>query len=73
VLRILSLDQARQVVQYQGDEQLRRRIDELAGKSNEGTLSEAERAEYEGYDRANKFVALLQAQARKLLASTGHA
>ncbi len=69
VLRLFSPEQARQIVLFQGDEPLRRRIDELAEKSSAGTLTPTERAEYEGYVRANKFVAILQAQARKLLAS----
>ena len=67
VIQMLSPTQARQLIDYQGDEQLRQRIDELAAKSNEGVLTPAEKAEYEGYVRANKFVAILQAQARKLL------
>src|SRR5436305_12715130 len=49
VLRLFSADQARQFVQFQGDDQLRQRIDELAEKSSEGTLTAAERAEYHGY------------------------
>jgi len=69
VLRLVSRDQAQQIAEYQADDNLRRRIDELAAKSNEGTLTAAERAEYEGYVRANKFVALLQAKARKRLGS----
>jgi hypothetical protein len=72
VLRILSPEQARQLVEYQGDEQLRDRIDELAERCGEGLLSAAEQAEYEGYVRANKFVATLQSQARKLLAGPKH-
>ena len=68
VLQILSVDQTHQLAQYQGDRKLRKRIEELAAMSNEGTLSPVERAEYEGYVRANKFVAVLQAQARKRLA-----
>ena len=67
VLRILSPEQARQLIDFQGDDQLRQRIDELADKSRAGSLSPAEKAQYEGYVRANKFVATLQAQARKLL------
>lgn len=67
VIQMLSPTQARQLIEYQGDDQLRQRIDELAAKSNEGALTPAEKAEYEGYVRANKFVAILQAQARKLL------
>ena len=64
---MLTLDQARSIVLYRGDEALQERIEELARKSNEGELTEAERAEYEGYVRANRFVAILQAKARKLL------
>jgi hypothetical protein len=67
VIQILSPEQARQLVNYKGDAQLSQRIDALAAKNNEGLLTPAERAEYEGYVRANKFVAILQAQARKLL------
>ena len=67
VLQVISPEQARQLVDYEGDDELRERIDELAEKCNEGLLSPAEQAEYEGYVRANKFVAILQAQARKRL------
>jgi hypothetical protein len=66
VIQMLSPQQAQQLVEYRGDEWLRRRIDELASKSNEGLLTTQEKAEYEGYVRANKFVAILQAQAKKL-------
>ena len=72
VLQIFSAEQARQLAEYQGNAQLRQRIDELAAKCNEGLLSPPERAEYEGYVRANKFVAILQAQARKVLAGNQH-
>ena len=67
ILQMLSPQQAQQLVEYRGDERLRQRIDELARKSNEGLLTSNELAEYEGYVRANKFVAILQAQAKKLL------
>ena len=67
ILQFFTVEQAREIVNYKGDAKLRRRIEELARKSNEGELSEAERAEYEGYVRANKFIAMLQATARKLL------
>lgn len=48
LLRILSRDQAKQIADYRGHEALHQRIEELAGKANEGDLSETERAEYEG-------------------------
>ena len=71
ILRFFTREQARAIVQYRSDEALQQRIEELARKSNEGELTESERAEYEGYVRANKFVAVLQAKLRKLLRTTG--
>jgi len=44
------------------------RIEELAIKSTEGELDAAESAEYRGYVRANKFIAILQRQARQMAA-----
>ena len=52
---------------YFDDESLRGRIEELADKSTEGELTDSERAEYEGYVKANKFIVILQAKAKKLL------
>jgi hypothetical protein len=69
LLRILNRDQAMQIVDFHGDEALQLRIEELAGKANEGELTDAERGEYEGYIQANDFIATLQAKARRLLAS----
>jgi hypothetical protein len=68
ILRFLTYEQARELVAYRGDEALRERIEDLARRNTEGELTEAERSEYEGYVRANKFIAVLQAKARKLLA-----
>jgi hypothetical protein len=48
------------------------RIEELADKCTEGTLSEEERQEYDSMMRVGNFVAILQAKARRLLAD-GHA
>ncbi len=66
---ILSTDKARTVIEYQADEEFQQRVEELANKCNEGELTLAERAEYEGYVRANNFVAIIQAKARQVLAS----
>ena len=71
ILQFFTVDQARGIVQYRGDSQLQERIEELAGLANEGELSTDDQAEYEGYVQANKFVAILQAKARKLLANAG--
>lgn len=67
VLRLLTREQVEALVAYQGEDALRGRIDELADKNTEGELTPAERDEYEGYVRANNFVATLQAQARRIL------
>lgn len=69
VLRILSREQAAQILDFHGDDELQRRIEELAAKANEDDLTDAERAEYQGYAQANQFIAVLQAKARLLLAS----
>ncbi|TVS14233.1 MAG: hypothetical protein EA424_20195 [Planctomycetaceae bacterium] len=68
LLQFITRDQAKALVAYRGAAPLSNRIEELASKSTEGELTEGERAEYEGYVRANNFVAILQAKARKLLA-----
>jgi uncharacterized protein YnzC (UPF0291/DUF896 family) len=49
----------------QTDQSLRERIEELAAKNTEGTLSPEEVDEYAGYVRANKFVAILRREAKK--------
>ncbi len=71
ILQFFTMDQARDIVQYRGDAELQRRIEELAELSNEGNLIPEDQAEYEGYVQANKFVAILQAKVRKLLSTSG--
>lgn len=65
ILQFFTIDKARGLVQYRGDIGLQQRIEELASRANEGELTPDEEAEYEGYVRANKFVAILQSKARK--------
>ncbi len=43
------------------------RMDTLAEKCNEGTLSEAEQSEYEAYVRVGNVINLLKAKAKKAL------
>jgi hypothetical protein len=69
IIKLVSPAKAEEIVEFKVDPELQIRIDELASKSTEGQLTEAERAEYVGYVRANKFVAILQRQARQLLES----
>ena len=67
VLQLVLPDKAAAVLNFRPPAELQARIEQLAGKSNEGHLTEAERAEYQGYVRANKFVAVLRRQARQLM------
>ena len=53
VLQIVLPDKAEAVLSFQADPELQKRIEDLAAKSTEGQLTEEERAEYEGYVRAN--------------------
>ena len=67
IMEIVSPEKAEAIIEFRPDPELQARIEELANKSTEGQLTEAERAEYAGYVRANKFVAILQRQARQLV------
>ena len=66
----MLLDKADAVLNFRPDPTLQDRIEELAAKSTEGELIDLERAEYEGYVRAIKLIAILQRQARQLLGTT---
>jgi hypothetical protein len=67
VLRLFPEETVRNLADYRPEKSLDSEIEALAGKSNEGELSEAERRQYLAYIQANKFVAILQARARRLL------
>ena len=67
LLQTVLLDRAEAVVGFRPDATLQSRIEALAEKSTEGDLTEEERAEYSGYVRANKFIAILKRQARQML------
>lgn len=69
ILQLVLPSTAREMLDFQPDPTLQHRIDELASKSTEGELTDEERAELEGYVRANKFVAILQRQARNILSA----
>jgi len=65
LLQLLLPGREDAVLAVQTDQSLRERIEELAEKSTEGSLSPEERDEYAGYVRANKFVAVLRREAKK--------
>jgi CBS domain containing-hemolysin-like protein len=67
ILRSLPPEAARQIARARADDELQQRVEELAWKANEGTLSPEERSEYEAYVDAGDIVATLQAVARKTL------
>ena len=66
VLRIVLPEKAEAVLRFRAAPELQARIEDLAGKSTEDQLTETEKAEYAGYVRANKFIAILQRQVRQL-------
>ena len=68
--RSLTPDVARELVNLRADPTVQERLDELADKSTEGTLTDDERSEYETYIHAIDFISVLQAQARRLLKNT---
>ena len=65
-LQIVLEDNLEAILQLRPPSELLARIEELAAKSTEGDLDPDEREEYEGYVRANKFVAVLQRYARQM-------
>jgi hypothetical protein len=67
VIRTLTPEVARALVEVRADPELQARMDELAEKCNEGQLSPEEREEYETSIRFANFIAILQAKARALL------
>ena len=69
VLQIVLPDKAEALLKFRPSAELQARIEALAAKSTEGELTEAEKSEYEGYVRANKFVAVLQRLARQMVGS----
>ena len=66
MLQLLLRGKEDAILSFQPDEQLSGRIEELAGKCNEGELSPEELAEYEGYIRANGMAAIIRRHARKM-------
>lgn len=67
VVRTLTPKVAKAIVALRADPELRARMDELAEKSNEGSLTPDEREEYETNIRFGNFIAIIQAKARRML------
>jgi len=68
--RCLDAESARRVVDLQIDPPVQERIDTLAERANEGTLSDSERSEYDALINAADFISILKFKARQHLDST---
>jgi uncharacterized protein YnzC (UPF0291/DUF896 family) len=66
----LTPEVAQKLVNLQANETVLARVEELADKCNEGTLTHDERAEYESYVQVNHVMTMLKAKARKFLQAT---
>ena len=69
VSQCLTPDVARRIAGLRASPQVQQILDKLAEKSTEGTLSDAERSDYETYVRAINFIGLLQAKARSVISA----
>ena len=63
LLQLLLPGKVAAVQSFKPERALQERIEALAEKSTEGELTAEEREEFEGYVRANKFVAILRREA----------
>lgn len=68
VSRCLTPEAARRWVELRTEPEMQERSDTLADKCTEGQLTPAEQEEYEMAVRASRFIAILQAKARRLAA-----
>ena len=66
----LDRESARRIVQLHVAAVVQERMDLLAERANDGTLSDDERLEYEALINAADFISILKLKARRLLAST---
>jgi hypothetical protein len=64
----LSPEVAKRIVELRATQAQQARIDELASKANEGSLSEAEDAEYKDIIEAVDILSIIQLKARRFLA-----
>jgi hypothetical protein len=64
---VFTPETAKLILELRVSEDTQRRIDQLADKCNEGTLTPQERSEYECFVSTFKAITLLQAKARTFL------
>jgi hypothetical protein len=66
----LNPESARRLLALKADSKLQARVDYLATRCNQGSLTFEERAEYGNYVTFGTFVAILKSKARQLLANS---
>lgn len=71
VVEFLPADTARKIIDLRIDASLQERIDELAEKANQGTLSADEREEYAAYIEELDMIAILKLKAQAALRRHG--
>lgn len=64
---VITPETAARFVAMRADDDVQRRIDELADKCTAGQLTETERQEYDTYIRAIDFISIMQSKARQVL------
>src|SRR4051812_18062031 len=67
--RSMTPDLARELIELRAAPEVQARIDDLAERCNEGTLTPEERAEYESCVQAIHLIGILQRKARRVLAN----
>ena len=67
--RCLDDESARRVAEFEIDPEVQARVDALAERANEGTLSHHERSEYEALINAADIISILKLKARLHLES----
>jgi len=67
--RCLDMESARRIVELRVAAPVQERIEALAERANEGTLSDDERLEYEALINAADFISILKLKARQQLGS----
>ncbi len=67
----LNVEAAQSIVALRIDPDIQTRISELADRSNEGLLTEDERAEYDSYVEGAEILSLIKLKARRYLLARG--
>lgn len=65
----LTPELAQRIISLRADTETQALVDQLGDKANEGTLTDAERRQYDTYVRAGTLISILQAKAKKLLSN----